>query len=154
MKEVTGNLVSMLYWREFDIGVHGCNCFHRMKSGIAKEMVETFPEVAEVDIYGSIYGNKDKLGSFTRRTFSHNPLGDVTIINAYTQFTYSRTERVVEYEAIRNVFRRIKRVFGGEGLTFGIPKIGAGLAGGDWKVISQIIEEEMEGEDLTLVVLW
>jgi len=30
--------------------------------------------------------------------------------------------------------------------------IGAGLAGGDWGVISTIIKEELEGEDHTLVL--
>ena len=154
MKEVTGDLVDMLHWREFDVGIHGCNCFHHMKSGIAKSMVDTFPGVAEADLYESVYANEEKLGSFTSRTFTGDLLGDVTIINAYTQFTYSRTKMVADYDAIRRVFRRIKLIFGGQELTFGIPKIGAGLAGGDWEVISKIIEEEMEGEDLTLVVLW
>ena len=154
MKEVTGDLVSMLYWREFDVGIHGCNCFHRMKAGIAKSMVATFPGVADADMYESVYGNKDKLGNFTSRTFHHRPLGDVTIINAYTQFTYSREGVATDYAAIRRVFKRIKHIFGDKGLKFGIPKIGAGLAGGDWEIISKIIEEEMEGEDLTLVVLW
>jgi len=31
--------------------------------------------------------------------------------------------------------------------------IGAGLAGGDWEIISSIINEELEGEDHTCVVL-
>ena len=154
MKEITGDLVNMLYWREFDVGIHGCNCFHKMRSGIAGTMVRTFPGVAEADIYDSVYANEEKLGSFTSRTFRDETTGDVTIINAYTQFTYSRTERVADYDAIRKVFKKIKLIFGGKGLTFGIPKIGAGLAGGDWEIISKIIEEEMEGEDLTLVVLW
>ena len=154
MKEVTGDLVNMLYWGEFDVGIHGCNCLHRMKSGIAKSMAETFPGIVEADLYESIYGNYEKLGNFTSRAFSDPVRGDVTIINAYTQFTYSRTEVVADYDAIRKVFSRIKRIFGNKGLTFGIPKIGAGLAGGDWADISKIIEEEMEGEDLTLVVLW
>jgi len=30
-------------------------------------------------------------------------------------------------------------------------KIGAGLAGGDWKRISSIIDEELSNEDVTLV---
>ena len=154
MKEITGDLVSMLYWGDFDVGVHGCNCFHRMKSGIAKSMVSTFPGIEEADLYESVYANEEKLGTFTSRTFTRDPIGDVTVINAYTQFTYSRTERVADYEAIRKVFKKIKLIFGGKDLTFGVPKIGAGLAGGDWAIISKIIEEEMEGEDLTLVILW
>ena len=154
MKEVTGDLVDMLYSREFDVGIHGCNCFHTMKAGIAKSMLSTFPGIEEADRYESVYANEDKLGTFTSRTFTRNLFGDVTIINAYTQFTYARNEQVADYDAIRKVFKKIKLIFGGKDLTFGIPKIGAGLAGGNWGVISKIIEEEMEGEDLTLVVLW
>jgi O-acetyl-ADP-ribose deacetylase (regulator of RNase III) len=37
------------------------------------------------------------------------------------------------------------------GLSIGLPKIGAGLAGGDWKLIVSIIEEELAGEDVTLL---
>jgi hypothetical protein len=45
--------------------------------------------------------------------------------------------------------RKIKNIF--NGLRIGLPKIGAGLAGGDWKLISGIIEEELNGEDVTIV---
>ncbi len=37
------------------------------------------------------------------------------------------------------------------GKRIGLPKIGAGLARGDWEVISGIIEEVLAGEDVTLV---
>jgi len=147
MKEITGNLVTMLKNAEFDIGIHGCNCFHKMKSGIAKEMVAAFPAAEKADRYTSIYANEEKLGNFT----CIKVYNGVTIINAYTQFTYSRDKRVADYTAIRKVFTRIKHIFGNKSLSFGIPKIGAGLAGGDWAIISKIIDEEMEGEDITLV---
>ena len=39
------------------------------------------------------------------------------------------------------------------GQRVGLPKIGAGLAGGDWDVIAKIIEEELSGENVTIVVL-
>ena len=34
----------------------------------------------------------------------------------------------------------------------GYPKIGAGLAGGDWSIIEKIIDEELQGTDHTLVI--
>ena len=37
------------------------------------------------------------------------------------------------------------------GRKIGYPKIGAGLAGGDWEVIEKIIDAELEGEDHALV---
>jgi len=55
----------------------------------------------------------------------------------------------VDYDAIRTVFKQIKAQF--SGLRIGYPAIGAGLAGGDWVIISQIIEEELEGENHTFV---
>ncbi len=36
-------------------------------------------------------------------------------------------------------------------LRIGIPKIGCGLAGGDWKVVEQIIKEHLSEHDLTIV---
>lgn len=45
--------------------------------------------------------------------------------------------------------RRIAREFAG--CRIGYPKIGAGLAGGDWTVIRAIIEEELAGLDHMLV---
>jgi O-acetyl-ADP-ribose deacetylase (regulator of RNase III) len=39
------------------------------------------------------------------------------------------------------------------GLRIGLPKIVAGLAGGDWDRISRIVDEELDGEDVTLVEL-
>lgn len=40
-----------------------------------------------------------------------------------------------------------------QGIELPTPKIGAGLAGGDWNTISAIIDEELEGEYHTLVLL-
>ena len=49
----------------------------------------------------------------------------------------------------QEVFSKIKREFTGQ--RIGYPLIGAGLAGGDWKVISKIIEDELKDENHTLV---
>ena len=38
-----------------------------------------------------------------------------------------------------------------DGQRIGYPRIGAGLAGGDWSEIAGIIGEELEGQDHTLV---
>ena len=39
------------------------------------------------------------------------------------------------------------------GKRIGYPKIGAGLAGGYWNIISKIIDKELEGENHSLVLL-
>jgi hypothetical protein len=52
---------------------------------------------------------------------------------------------------VRPESRIIKQDFAGK--RIGYPLIGAGLAGGDWKVIESIIQQELDGEDHTLVKL-
>ena len=46
--------------------------------------------------------------------------------------------------------RRIKTQFSGRRIAY--PKIGAGLARGDWARIARIIDEELAGETHTLVL--
>jgi O-acetyl-ADP-ribose deacetylase (regulator of RNase III) len=55
----------------------------------------------------------------------------------------------VDYDAVRSVMRGVKEAFAGK--RIGYPKIGAGLAGGDWAKIAAIIEEELAGEDHAVV---
>jgi len=43
----------------------------------------------------------------------------------------------------------VKAMFAGSRIAY--PMIGAGLAKGDWSIIASIIEEELAGEDHTLV---
>ena len=159
MKTVTGDLIEMAKNGEFDVIVHGCNCFNTMGGGIARTIRDTFPEAYEVDLK-TRKGDYHKLGTFTTATVDNEVGGDLTIVNAYTQFKYWRdkddtsTDPLVDYDALRKAFKAIKAKFSKAGdtpLRFGIPKIGAGLALGDWAVIAQIIDEEMDGEDVTLV---
>jgi hypothetical protein len=44
---------------------------------------------------------------------------------------------LVDYPALRSVMRQVKAVFSGSMMAY--PKIGAGLAKGDWSIITSII---------------
>jgi O-acetyl-ADP-ribose deacetylase (regulator of RNase III) len=145
MKTIIGNLITLANQGEFDVIIHGCNCFNNMGAGIAKEIKLKFPQAWMVD-QGTIKGNRKKLGNIT---FANS--GAVTVVNAYTQYKYGRNECNADYQAIRQCFKKVKEKFSGK--RIGFPMIGAGLAGGDWSVISKIIDEELEGEDFTLVKL-
>ena len=124
-----------------------------MGKGIAKQIKETFPEAYEAD-RNTEFGDKSKLGSFSY-AIAKIPTGEVTIINAYTQYNYNSPNNLIksfiDYEALENVMKQIKKTCHGK--RIGYPKIGAGLAGGDWSRISRIINETLQGEDHTLVVL-
>jgi O-acetyl-ADP-ribose deacetylase (regulator of RNase III) len=147
MKIIKGDLIKLALEGKFDIIIHGCNCICTMGAGIAKAIKAEFPEAFKADQVTE-KGDKSKLGSYTQATTSRNG-HSITVINAYTQFNYRGKGIKADYDAIRNVFKELKSEYTGK--RFGFPLIGAGLAGGDWKVISEIISEELQGEDYTLV---
>lgn len=149
MKHVVGDLLELFKQGEFDIIVHGCNCGHNFGDGLAKSIRQQFPEAYKADLETPIWAHSKK-GDYS---FAETPHG--IIVNAYTQFWWSgagpKGGPLCEYDAVKKVFAKLKRLHGGEGLRFGIPAIGAARAGGDWNVISKIIDTEMEGEDVTFV---
>lgn len=149
MKTVKGNIFDLAEQGEFDVIVHGCNCFCTMGKGIAKEVKTRYPWVYEADLR-THKGDMGKLGKFSEAGVVSTG-GEFTVVNAYTQFHYWGASVKVNYNALRSCFRRIKITYSGYRIAY--PKIGAGLAGGDWDIISAIINEELEGEDHTLVLL-
>jgi O-acetyl-ADP-ribose deacetylase (regulator of RNase III) len=144
---IHGDLLRLALDGRFDVIVHGCNCQCAMGKGIALSIKQQFPEAYEVDLR-TIKGDRTKLGSISTADIDRSP-AHFTIVNAYTQFHYRGEGVLADYDAIRSAFRIIQQRFAGR--RIGYPKIGAGLAKGDWPTIAAIIEEELAGEDHTLV---
>jgi len=147
MNIVNGNLIEMALKGEIDVIVHGCNCFNTMGAGFARQIRQAFPSAYEQDRRYTVKGDRNKLGMYSQADDD-----GVIIVNGYTQYAYGLNEstRYVDYDAVRSVFKRVKEEFGN--LRIGYPKIGVGLANGDWEVIKAIIDEELEGCDHTLVI--
>lgn len=148
---VTGNLIRMAEAGEFDIIIHGANCFCVMGGGIARQLDRRYPEVGAADDR-TIPGDRTKLGTYTQATVRSydNPLIIFTIINAYTQYSTSQGEDVFEYNHFRSFCQKFNQNIP-PNMVIGIPKIGAGLAGGNWERISSIIEEELSGHTIVVV---
>jgi O-acetyl-ADP-ribose deacetylase (regulator of RNase III) len=146
---ITGDLLQLAIDGRFDVIVHGCNCQCAMGKGIALSIKEQFPEAYAADL-ATAKGDRGKLGTFSSAVIERPP-ARFTVVNAYTQFHWRGKpgEVLADYDAIRLAFAGIKRTFAG--LRIGYPKIGAGLARGDWAVIANIIDEALVGEDHTLV---
>ena len=143
MKTIYGDLIEYGKKGTFDVIVHGCNCFHTMGGGIARAIKQEFPEAYKADLL-THKADPSKLG-----TYSYAKVNNLIIVNAYTQYDFGG-KMDVDYEALRTVFKRIAKDF--HGLRIGYPKIGAGLAGGDWDVIYPIICKALDKEDHTLVL--
>jgi len=131
MKTTEGDLIKKAKAGEFNLIVHGCNCFCTMGAGIAKGIKAEFPAAFNADT-ATEKGAKEKLGSCS---FAEVECGNdkLVIVNAYTQFNYRGGGVRVDYEALRSCMKWVKQKFPGK--QIGLPKIGAGLAGGDWDKI-------------------
>ena len=118
--------------------LHGCNCFHRMKSGIAKYLSDEFPIIASED-KKTPYGSRSKLGEVYPIIVDDG----LTIVNCYTQYKYGRYERHASYDAIDSALRQVrdivsKKIENGKTIEVRSPMIGCGLGGGDWKVVEAL----------------
>lgn len=107
----------------------------------------TFPEAYAADCR-TTKGDVTKLGTISVAEVHQNGRS-LHIVNGYTQFHWRGVGVKADYQAIRGVMKAVKSTFSGK--RIGYPKIGAGLAGGDWTTIRRIIEEELAGEDHTYV---
>jgi O-acetyl-ADP-ribose deacetylase (regulator of RNase III) len=152
---IKGNLIDLAEAGMFDVIIHGCNCFHTMGAGIAKEITTRYPDAYLVDRLHTKKGDRSKLGGYTYTTVTTPNESQFTIINAYTQYYYGRPKKgkgpLADYIAIDSVFKMIAESY--KDLRIGYPKIGAGLAGGDWNIIQNIINLALSGCDHKLVVL-
>ncbi|RLC03199.1 MAG: phosphatase [Deltaproteobacteria bacterium] len=149
MNILKGDLLHYALTGQFDVIIHGCNCFCSMGAGIARLIRDTFPNAYQADLKTEM-GDKEKLGAYSQARIEKN--GNIfTIVNGYTQYDFSGQGVLVDYRAVQKLFARIKKHFANQ--KIGYPKIGAGLAKGDWEVISNIINKELQGEDHTLVEL-
>lgn len=125
---------------------HGCNAQGAFGSGCAGHITKLYPEARQVYIdHHKEHGLK--LGEVIyARTYD-----ECIICHCITQEFYGYNgKRYVDYDAVRMAMKELNEAIGYVlALTtspqneIALPKIGAGLAGGDWDTIAQIIEEEL-----------
>ena len=131
---------------------HQCNCLGSMGSGIAKQIREEYSEVfAPYQAYCKKYGAK-MLGQILIVPCSATP--SRLIVNMFSQNEYyPRTKVHTEYDKFRSCCEKIKSYvkdnYANTSLVkIGFPDhIGCGLAGGNWDVVKQILEEEFAGNE-------
>ena len=141
-----------LFDTDIKLIVHGCNAHGVMGSGVAKIVRDDYPKAYED--YKAGYKLARDNGEFALE------MGSVIFVetngkiigNAVTQYNYGGDgTRYVDYEAISDAMHEIIDYCKDNNLTeFAMPQIGAGLGGGNWEIISRIIEDEMT--DVTPVV--
>jgi O-acetyl-ADP-ribose deacetylase (regulator of RNase III) len=123
---------------------HGCNTQGVMGSGVAKIVKENYSYA--YNHYREAY--EDQGLTLGEVLFSAAGIHRPMIFNCITQNHYGTGQRYANYGAIQECIRKINKAMAGtvdlsgdfEEVAF--PMIGAGLAGGHWPTIAQIIERE------------
>jgi O-acetyl-ADP-ribose deacetylase (regulator of RNase III) len=147
VRTVEGDLLELAEDGEFDVIAHGCNCFCNMGKGIALSIRRRYPAAFAAD-RATDKGARSKLGTCTYAVVSGRTQPFI-IVNAYTQFHWTGVMPLADYDAIRRCFRWLRETHGGK--RIGLPRIGAGLAGGDWATISELLLAELGDQDVTVV---
>lgn len=129
---IKGNLLE----QTTGIIVHGCNMQGVMGSGIAKQIKEKYPE--SYDIYKNAF--KYGLGGGDV-VFDSMDYDDFMLAHAITQEHYGTNKRHLNYAWLVLCFNKIFNKAFALDMTVKFPMIGAGLAGGDWNIIEQLIND-------------
>lgn len=168
--EVEGDLIEMALEGRFDVIAHGCNCMCAMKRGLAPKMVEAFGCNKFPLEHNQYRGDINKLGQIDfkhfyldngelHETINKIPIGflegtiNFAVVNCYTQYNYSNSEdpKPLDMMALALCLKKMNHVF--KGKHIGLPRIGAGLAGGRWDQILPLIKISLTDCGVTIVSL-
>ena len=162
-KEIEGNLITLAQQGNFDVVIQGNNCFCIQGAGLAPQFVKAFgsdkfwmerPEykgdynkMGQIDFMWVNPLNKEEQDNIRNKTCT------LAVVNCYSQYdvgSKNKNEIPLDYDALRLCLRKINKYF--KGLRIGVPQIGCGLAGGDWNVVSTIIQEELKNCEAIVVI--
>lgn len=127
---------------------HGVNCVGGFGSGVAGQIARQFPIVREFYLHKHNNGGW-KLGEIQVVTIAP----DLMIVNCATQEKFLPRDTVhCDYTAIGTVMHNLKHLSNVTGMKINLPKIGCGLAGGDWNKVSAIIDDVfwLNDKDITV----
>lgn len=117
---------------------HCSNCRGKMGAGIALSIKKKFPVVYEK------YYKQCQLGNFKLGTIQIVKITDILYVcNMGGQDRYGRDKRYLDYDAIRECLKKLNNWAHDRSIQIYLPyKIGCCSAGGDWKIMYQIIVDE------------
>lgn len=144
-KYKVGDLVEALKSGEVNAIGHQANCFNTMNSGAAKAIRLAFPDAYIADCETE-KGDKLKLGGSSVGMHVRDDQFIALIYNLYGQYNYGYDAKgYTNYEALQAALTDMRDDLltashsESEYRKVGFPKIGAGLGGGDWDTIGNII---------------
>ena len=140
--------------------IQGVNCQGVMGSGVARDIRAKWPKVYDeyYHFVNSYTGTKSQLLGSVQLVMVES---DVVVANLFSQEHFGKDGRkYISYEAIHKGFTQIADMFKHENgisltsLVVNYPTLGAGFGGGEWSIISQIIDSAFEPYPTVERVLW
>jgi O-acetyl-ADP-ribose deacetylase (regulator of RNase III) len=128
-----------------DVIAHGVNCKSVMGSGVALALLKKWPRV-----------RKDYLKQkWVLGYVQYVPVEeDKYVANCATQFEYWPRDKVhADYGAIEQCMKNLHGTCTWNKYSLAMPKIGAGLAGGDWNRIEKIINDVFHDMEVKVYVI-
>lgn len=142
MKIINGNILDITE----GVIVHQVNCKGVMGAGLALQIKNKWPVVFKG--YKNHLKEYNKLGVHPLGTMNGMYIGGgLWVINFYSQDNYGTSSIQTNYLAFEECLLRLVEAYEEQGIKVAeVPVyfpygIGCGLAGGDWKVISKMIEK-------------
>jgi len=133
-----------------DIIVHQVNCQGVMNSGIAKQVRNKYPEVylSYMQKCKETLNKETLLGEAQFCLILSNNINSKYICNLFGQANYGYNGLYTNYNALRKGFKTINEQCKGKSIA--IPYLMSCVrGGGDWEVVSKIIEEELKDYDVS-----
>ncbi|UQN05512.1 Appr-1-p processing protein [Deinococcus sp. QL22] len=135
--------------------VHVCNDIGAWGRGFVLPLAQRFPETARR--YKAWASGEEATPFALGQVQFVEVLPDLTVANLIGQHDIARkgqhlAQPPVRYEAIREGLTRVRKEAERVGASVHMPRIGAGLAGGDWAVIEAMINEELVDQGLDVTV--
>lgn len=125
-----------------DIIVQQVNCQGVMGAGLAKQIASQYPGV--LSPYKKMCNMRDTQNLLGKVLICPTRAG-VRIANIFGQDRYGRDGCYTDYAALENGLVAVVRYASRKNLSVAIPHgIGCGLAGGDWTIVSEIINRVFE----------
>lgn len=117
------------------IVVHQVNCRRVMGAGLAKKIREAYPQH-----YTDYMHTAPALGKIVCTKVNNS----MYVVGVYGQDGYGRIGCYTDYHALRVALKSVHTLSRQLKLNVYLPYgIGCGLAGGDWSVVSSVIEESI-----------
>lgn len=143
VREIVGDLLKQ---PNIDIIAHQTNCCGVMGAGIAKQIKQQLLTAGEYEKY--VNNCKQQGADLMGKTqLLEAPDGRI-IANCFAEISPTGKGVDTDYDALMHAVAKVRNYAKNSGMSVGVPGLmGCGLAGGDWKIVRDMLYKLFDGKD-------